>query len=1641
MKNTSPKLIVLSPSRRAMALACSFIIVLAMVTAFVTVRSRASLMSLFALSEQPPTLQGGGTGTLYLHGTGGPVTNPTTLSLNSSAPTSSTAKSKDSASINRNGGNPWKEVGTWTAGPAAVTGTIASLSDLHLWLGLKNSDDQGTYFDLKVEAYKNSSLLTSGQTLCIQGVTRNANNAKEVVVDFGSFAATPFNGTSDVLNLKILTRVGSTPQGTSCGGHNNAVGLRVYFDSTNRPARFTTTQAGAADQTPPVLTVTQPADQALIASNQVDVTGTFSDQSPTTVTVNGVAARLDGGNFLAQVPLTEGPNSLLIVATDSAGNHTDVTRTVFSDTSPPTLSVQQPADFTYTSAASIQVTGTFSGATSITVNGAPPTINGNQFSADVQLTIEGVNTITVLATDAAGNQSDLFLTVHRDTISPVISLTSPQDGSFARTLLTQGSVTDASPLTVTVDGVQVTLEDEFFQAQNEVTDGPRQVTVTATDAAGNHSSVIRSVTIDTTSPLFTNISPADGSSSGSPATITGHVSDSAPVTVRVNDISAIVNANGDFTATNVPLVEGANALVLTAVDAAGNENSENVNLLGPDGTAPAAPVIFPVNSPTRLITSVIGGRAEPGSSIVITGGTAPVTAQADFVSGLFATTVNLAVGTNNLSITAADVSGNAGPAAQVSVVSDPTLEAPPSGQAAQINISTGNGQKGLVNAALPRLLIAIVTDQAGTPVADTPVTFTLHEGGGRFAANNSSAVVVNTDAHGYARASYISGPNVGLQLIRADFAGNRLTPATFLAEALRSTGTQTTVSGVVLDQNLRALPNVLVRIGGQQARTRADGRFNVTNVTSGPHQLLEFIGRDQITLPGRWPNISYDLDVLPGVDNRLGRPFFLPRVNAGVNLPLDANNVVTQDTTYELPVVGNEPPVRVTAKAGTRVIFPPDVTDKRLSITRIPNNRIPMALEDGRATNLYISVQPSGAVFETPLEVSFPNLDRLPPNTPVLLMSFDHDAGRYVQVGTGHVSSDGRSVTSDPGSGIRVGAWHGAPPSPPQPEATILGFIQVAGNPAFENKEIVQIDAWAEGQPATVTPNPIVAPISNDVPMVSLMATLSLASGSAVSTRIESVVVAEKKLKIKFDSFDKRFAPSVERLNFKYTITAGDGDPPAAAKFEVFKSGDTSNPIYVDTALAPVADKLDYSQGGATGWEGKINQGADNGKYIEPKNGPFTLRITVATKPDFSDAVKDEKIANIEIDEMELTPSGEFKSFKPSLNATEVDNPIELTMKIKNKAGQGVVTSIPFKIKWIFDDPDDTAGNNIIDPLGGGGDDNVEVQFGGKRANTGNPASAAVMWKTVSGFTAVVAGDGQSVDAELSVSGADQGKSKLTFSTSVMNGDNYHLIAQYLKDDSTVFKEKRSGRWSVWKRFEFGHVYRMNGGVDIGNAASRANVNPAYNGDGYTDYNLARVVNLASGPQSPEFIVNVLPPLPAELPATGDTQAAINAKAQAWFDRNEQQLGQALTNLVATIGAPAFSIIGARRYHPKLDGNTGTGSTNHYPSATRINAAHQPNPPLMVDPDGEWRNVGATTTGNEIAFVFLGSDAARLAVTARHETGHASDHVEFGLNDGGNGDHASSGLMHPSSDQGPANPNGNPNFSPRSIRRLRSLRN
>ncbi|HWI50531.1 MAG TPA: PKD domain-containing protein, partial [Symbiobacteriaceae bacterium] len=97
------------------------------------------------------------------------------------------------------------------------------------------------------------------------------------------------------------------------------------------------------DDIGPVLTVSSPADQSVTTREVATVTGSASDERLAGVTVNGEAAVLTNGSFSHRVLLDPGDNLLTIVASDTAGNSTTVTRHVFSDTTGPAITNVMPA--------------------------------------------------------------------------------------------------------------------------------------------------------------------------------------------------------------------------------------------------------------------------------------------------------------------------------------------------------------------------------------------------------------------------------------------------------------------------------------------------------------------------------------------------------------------------------------------------------------------------------------------------------------------------------------------------------------------------------------------------------------------------------------------------------------------------------------------------------------------------------------------------------------------------------------------------------------------------------------------------------------------------------------------------------------------------------------------------------------------------------------------------------------------------------------------------------------------------------------------------------------------------------------------------------------------------------------------------
>lgn len=99
------------------------------------------------------------------------------------------------------------------------------------------------------------------------------------------------------------------------------------------------------DTVPPTLNITSPAEGLVTATAALTVAGTTNDatSSPVTITIKlngtdqGAVTVGTNGSFSKSVTLKEGSNTIVVTATDAAGQAASVTRTVKLDTSTPSI--------------------------------------------------------------------------------------------------------------------------------------------------------------------------------------------------------------------------------------------------------------------------------------------------------------------------------------------------------------------------------------------------------------------------------------------------------------------------------------------------------------------------------------------------------------------------------------------------------------------------------------------------------------------------------------------------------------------------------------------------------------------------------------------------------------------------------------------------------------------------------------------------------------------------------------------------------------------------------------------------------------------------------------------------------------------------------------------------------------------------------------------------------------------------------------------------------------------------------------------------------------------------------------------------------------------------------------------------------
>ncbi len=688
-----------------------------------------------------------------------------------------------------------------------------------------------------------------------------------------------------------------------------------------------------------------------------------------------------------------------------------------------------------------------SGVNTITCNGAAAVISGTAFTCTVTLS-PGSNNVSVTAADVAGNNTVSSLSLIYAT--PIgIQITSPTSLQLfgASPVTVTGTVSDPTA-SVTVGGVTATQGGGTFTAPGVILrEGKNLLTASATTPAGGIGSDTVTVYLDTTPPSVYIDSPTAGAVvTSTQIDVTGDVNDMVTGTVNGDQVAVVVNgvnavvANRTFVAHGVLLVPGTNTVTAVATDRAGNISQNQVHvtlqqLTGQtvsiiSGNAQSAAIKTVLPEPLVVLATDALGRPMPnvalnfsvaksdgllisgqqqGRQLIIqtgTNGQASVQFQVGSRNG---------AGANQVAVTAPGFVG------QVVFSADSSVGPP-----AQINTVTGQTQVGAVGVALAEPLTTIVFDGGGNPVAGVPVTFTVVSGGGLI--GGQTTYTLNTDSDGKAYAVLVLGQQEGINnnLVTASFSGLTGQAASFVSSGVvPGLASQTVVSGIVLDDAEQPIANATASIQNTNlsALTNSQGQFTIASAPVG--DIVLYVDGSTSTSSYTFPTLSFQMATIPGVNNTLGHPVYLPAIDTNNSQVVGGNQPVQLTMTGISGLVYTVAPNSVTFPDGTHV--------GTLTLSQVHGDRVPMTPPNGTAPRLVGTLQPAGVLFNPPIQIQLPNSDGLAPGQVVDLFSFHHDLEQFVVEGLARVSNDGSVVVSDPGYGLSVSGWHGSVGTPQAP--------------------------------------------------------------------------------------------------------------------------------------------------------------------------------------------------------------------------------------------------------------------------------------------------------------------------------------------------------------------------------------------------------------------------------------------------------------------------------------------------------------------------------------------------------------------------------------------------------------------------------
>ncbi|MBG5547313.1 BapA prefix-like domain-containing protein [Pseudomonas aeruginosa] len=582
---------------------------------------------------------------------------------------------------------------------------------------------------------------------------------------------------------------------------------------------------GGGSSVPPDTTPPKAASGLKIAPDGSSISGQAEAGASVGIDTNGdgkpdltVIADANG-NFTAPLnpPLTNG-QTVTVVVTDPAGNASPPAQVTAPDTTAPA-----PATDVQVAPDGSSVTGKAEPGSTVGVDtdgdGQPDTTvvvgPGGSFEVPLNPPLTNGETVTVIVTDPAGNNSTPVTVEAPDTTAPApaTDVQVAPDGSSVTGNAEPGATVgvdtdgDGQPDTTVVVGPGGSFE---VPLNPPLTNG-ETVTVIVTDPAGNSSTPVTAE-----APDFPD-APQVNASNGSVLSGTAE----AGVTIVITDGNGnpigqtSADANGNWSFTPGSQLPDGTVVNVVARDAAGN--SSPATSITVDGVAPNAPVVEPSNG------SELSGTAEPGSSVTLTDGNGnPIGQTTADANGNWSFTPSTPLPDGTVvNVVARDAAGNSSPPASVTVDAvapatptvDPSNGTTLSGTAepgATVTLTDGNGNPiGQVTAdgsgnwtftpstPLPNgtVVNATATDPSGN--ASSPASVTVDAvAPATPVVNPSNGTTLSGTAEPGATVTLTDGNGNPIGQVTADGSGNwSFTPTTPLPNGTVVNATATDASG------------------------------------------------------------------------------------------------------------------------------------------------------------------------------------------------------------------------------------------------------------------------------------------------------------------------------------------------------------------------------------------------------------------------------------------------------------------------------------------------------------------------------------------------------------------------------------------------------------------------------------------------------------------------------------------------------------------------------------------------------------------------------------------------------------------------------------------------------------------------------